>query len=115
MNNNSFFSIDRLLEFGMGMAVSRQMVDIMNRSFQEMYIPGSIQSMPTVTSISVYVAINGKQAGPLSQSELMTLISKGDVNKDSLAWIAGMSAWRPIEEIPEILKFIALSPPPLNL
>lgn len=115
MDNNNFFAIDRLLEFGMGMALSRQMIDIMNRSCQEIYVPGSMQTIPNTSNVSIYVAINGRQIGPLSQSELIALINKGDINKDTLAWIVGMSGWKPIEEIPEILKLIALSPPPLNL
>ena len=32
MNEDSFFSINRLLEFGMGMALAQQMVNTMNNS-----------------------------------------------------------------------------------
>ena len=41
MDNNSFFSIDRLVEFGMSMAVANQMVQTMNQFMQAMHVPGS--------------------------------------------------------------------------
>ena len=116
MDDNNFFSIDRLVEFGMGMAMARQMVNVMNQSMQSMYVPGSIQSMPKpVTQQQIYyVAIDGKPVGPLNDSELSQLISQKKVNKDSLSWVPGMSSWQPIEQVPAILKVIALTPPPLQ-
>lgn len=87
---------------------------MMNQSMQDMYVPGSIQSMPQPQALPYYVAIDGKQVGPLGSNELMQLIVQQKVNKDSLCWIPGMPAWKPIEEVPAILKLIALAPPPLN-
>ena len=46
MDENSFYSVDRLVEFGLGMAMAQQMVQMMNQTMQSMYVPGSIQSMP---------------------------------------------------------------------
>ena len=46
MDDQSFFSIDRLVEFGLGMGIAQQMVGMMNQYMQQMYVPGSIQSMP---------------------------------------------------------------------
>jgi len=117
MNDSNFFSVDRLVEFGMGMAMAQQMVNMMNQSMQQMYVPGSIQSMPQPKPQQpqiFYVGIEGKQVGPLNQSELITLINNHRVNKDTLAWVPGMSEWKPIEQVPEILKIIALTPPPIN-
>ncbi len=113
MNDNNFFSVDRLVEFGMGIAMAQQMVNMMNQSMQQMYVPGSIQSMPQPKANIYYVGINGQQVGPLNESELITMINNRSVNKDTLAWMPGMPAWKPIEQVPEILKIIALTPPPL--
>lgn len=118
MNDSNFFSVDRLVEFGMGMAMAQQMVNMMNQSMQQMYVPGSIQSMPQPKNQQpqlYYVGINGQQVGPLHESELITMIKNRSVSKDTLAWMPGMPAWKPIEQIPEILKVIALTPPPLNI
>ena len=115
MDNNDFFSLDRLLEFGLGMGMAQQMINMMNQSVKSMYIPGSIQSMPRPITSMYYVAIDGQQTGPLNESELMDLIRDKKVSKDTLAWIPGMPTWLPIEKVPAILKLIALTPPPLNL
>lgn len=116
MDNNDFFSLDRLLEFGLGMGMAQQMINTMNQSMKSMYIPGSIQSMPQQPIASIYyVAIDGQQTGPLRESELMELIRVKKVSKDTLAWMPGMTTWLPIEKVPAILKLIALTPPPLNL
>jgi hypothetical protein len=115
MNNEDFFSIDRLLEFGLGMGMAQQMINMMNQSMKSMYIPGSIQSMPQPITSMYYVAIDGQQVGPLNESELMGLIRDKKVSKDTLSWMPGMTTWLPIEKVPAILKLIALTPPPLKL
>ena len=116
MNDQSFFSIDRLVEFGMGMAMAQQMVNMMNQTMQQMYVPGSIQSMPQPAATQqqvYYVAIDGQQVGPLNDSELAKLVSQKRINKDTLAWVPGMPAWMPVEQVPAILKVLALTPPPM--
>lgn len=115
MDNNNFFSIDRLIEFGLGMGIAQQMVGMMNQAMKGMYVPGSIQSMPQPMPQTYYVAINGQQVGPLNDSELSLMISQKRINKDTLGWVPGMADWKPIEQIPAILKVIALTPPPINV
>ena len=117
MDDNHFFSIDRLIEFGLGMGMAQQMIRVMNESMQTMYVPGSIQSMPNpvVQQQIYYVALDGKTVGPLNDSELSQLISQKRVDKNTLAWMPGLPTWQPIEQIPAVLKIVALTPPPLNL
>ena len=59
MDNNSFFSIDRLVEFGLGMTMATQMVEMMNKSMKQMYIPGSIDSIQARQFPTIYVDIDG--------------------------------------------------------
>ena len=113
MNNDSFYSIDRLMEFGMGMAMAQQMVQTMNQTMQQMYVPGSMQSMPQPQAQPIYVAIDGQQVGPLSESEFAQMVTNKKVTKDSLAWMPGMPSWKPVEQLPALLKIIALTPPQL--
>lgn len=115
MNEQSFFSIDRLVEFGLGMGLAQQMVGMMNQYMQSMYVPGSIQSMPKPMPQIYYVAIDGQQVGPLNDSELSQLVIHKKISKDTLSWVPGMVSWKPIEQVPAILKVIALTPPPLNI
>lgn len=113
MDSNNFYSVDRLVEFGMSMAIAQQMVTMMNQTMQSMYIPGSIQSMPHPIQQIYYVAIEGKQVGPLNEKDIVSLIQQNQINKDTLAWMPGMPAWQPIEQVPAILKVVALTPPAL--
>ena len=46
MDDSNFFSLDRLVEFGMSAAIAQQMIGSMNQSMQQMFTPGSIQTMP---------------------------------------------------------------------
>lgn len=113
MDNDSFFSIERLVEFGMGMAMAQQMVGMMNQTMRQMYVPGSIQTMPAAQPITFYVALNGQQVGPISESEFSQMVSNKLITKDTLAWMPWMLSWKPIEQIPAILKIIAVAPPPI--
>lgn len=116
MDDSNFFSIDRLVEFGMSAAIAQQMVASMNQQFQQMHIPGSIQTMPRPTPPPAvyYVAINGEATGPMDEKELARLIYTKQVTKESLCWMPGMAEWQPIERVPAILRIVALTPPPLQ-
>ncbi len=113
MDDNSFYSIDRLVEFGLGMAMAQQMVQVMNQTMKQMYIPGSIQSMPNPQLQPLYVVMDGQSVGPLTESDFSHLVTDKKITKDSLAWMPGMLGWKPIEQIPAMLKIIALTPPPI--
>ena len=76
MDNNSFFSIDRLVEFGLGMTMATQMVEMMNKSIKQMYIPGSIDSIQARQFPTIYVDIDGTATGPLSENEFSKLVTK---------------------------------------
>lgn len=125
MDNNNFFSIDRLIEFGMSMAVAQQMVQTMNQTMQSMYIPGTMNPMtqaqssqaapmPQPLPLVFYVVINGNSVGPLSETEVMKLISSKQITKDTYVWKPGMSEWQTVENTPEVLKLVLLAPPAFN-
>ena len=114
MSDNDFYSMDRLIEFGLGVNIARQMVNCMNQGMQNMHIPGSMQNVQPQQSTIYYVAIEGKQAGPFNESEMMQLVNLKKIDKDTLAWMPGMNAWQPIANVPSILKLIAVTPPPLK-
>jgi hypothetical protein len=113
MDDQSCFYIDRLVDFGLGMGVANQMVGIMNQYMRTMDIPGSIQQLQRTVSPIYYVAIDRQPIGPLNDGEMASLIAQKKVTKDTLAWMPGMMGWQPIEQVPAILKIVALAPPPL--
>ena len=114
MNDDSFFSINRLVEFGMGMAVAQQMVKTMNNAMTNMHIPGSMNPMQSVPPQFYYAIIEGKQAGPFSEQELSRLIAEKKIVKETYIWKPGLPNWVIAELLPEILKLVALSPPPFQ-
>tara|TARA_B110000971_G_scaffold39899_1_gene38960 strand:- start:1020 stop:1370 length:351 start_codon:yes stop_codon:yes gene_type:complete len=114
MNDNSFFSIDRLIEFGMGMTVAQQMVQSMNHSMSNMHVPSAMNLTEKVNSIFFYVIIDGSEAGPFSEKELTLLIANKKVVKETYVWMPSLSDWKMAEQIPEVLKLVALAPPPFN-
>ena len=115
MDDQSCFYIDRLVDFGLGIGIANQMVGIMNQYMRTMDIPGSIRQMQQPVPAIYYVAIDRNQIGPLNDSEMAALISQEKINKDTLAWMPGMLGWKPIEQVPAILKLVALTPPPLSV
>jgi len=114
MNDDSFFSINRLIEFGMGMAVAQQMVNVMNSAMTNMQVPGSMNSLQTSAPQFYYAIIEGNQAGPFSEQELSRLITEKKVIKETYIWKPGMPTWVFAEKLPEILKLVALTPPPFQ-
>lgn len=113
MNEHSFYSIDRLVEFGMGMAMARQMVKVMNETMQTMYVPGAPYTISAPHSLIIYVGIDGKAVGPLSESELTKMVSEKMVTCSTLVWMPGMTGWKLVNQVPEVLRIIALTPPPV--
>ena len=114
MDDSSFFSIDRLVEFGLGMGIAQQMVKSMNASMQNMHIPGAMNPMEQSKQNLYHVVLEGKQVGPLSESELTRLICEKKIAKETFVWMPGMTNWKIIENVPEVLKLVALTPPPFN-
>lgn len=135
MSELSFYSIDRLVEFGLGLGVATQMAQSMNAALKEMCVPGAGNSLETVkvpadsarvgeaaesglnvdtgTQTIYYVARDGNALGPLSVTELTRLITEKRVTKETYVWIPGMADWRLAEYVPEVLRLAALTPPPL--
>ncbi len=114
MNDDSFFSINRLVEFGMGIAVAQQMVKTMNDAMSNMHIPGSMNPMQAPQQQFYYAVIDGNQTGPFSERELARLIAEKRIVKETYIWKPGLPKWEVAEKLPEILKLVALSPPPFQ-
>jgi hypothetical protein len=113
MSDMNFFSIDKLVEFGMGVAVANQMATSMNQSLNQMLIPGAGRVMPNNTETFYYAAIDNKAAGPYSLTELSRLIGEKKIVKESYVWKPGMNQWDLAENLEEVLKLVALTPPPI--
>lgn len=111
-----FSSIDRLVEFGLGMGVATQMVNTMNQTMNSMQVAGvntgttGQQGRPCAPAAgrTWYVVAEGRQAGPLTDHELSQLIGRGKIEDDTLMWSPGMTGWQLACNIPEVNKLMLL-------
>jgi hypothetical protein len=115
MSDNSFNSIDRLIEFGMGMSIAQQMVHTMNNAIKNLHIAGTQNSLNENLQSSFFCVIKEQQVGPLTESEVLQLISQKKITNDTLIWYQGMKDWQKAENVPAIIKLVVLNPPPIPL
>ena len=117
MDESSFYSIDRLVEFGLSLGIATQMASSMNASLQAMQVPGARNPMqPNMLAEDqplFYVVLGGKSVGPLATSELARLIAEKRVTKETYVWKPGMPDWKLAESVPEVLRLVAITPPPV--
>ena len=113
MAENNFYSIDKLVEFGMGIAIANQMASSMNQALGQIQIPGAGTAMPTTANTVYYVVLDEKQSGPYSLTELSRLIADKKIVKETYIWKPGMKQWDLAENISEVLALVALTPPPI--
>lgn len=112
--DNSFFAVDKLVEFGLSMAVAQQMIQSMNQSLDHMKVAGPSSIQNSTNQEIYYVIIDENQAGPFTEQQMIGLINDKRVTKSSYVWKPGLSNWQLAEKMPEILKLVVLSPPPFN-
>ncbi len=108
--SNSFNSIDRLMEFGMGLAVATQMVRTMNQCIDTMKVPGANNSISNNRPMSPFFIVNeDKVVGGFTDAELSTLIKAKTITQDTLIWRMGMPGWTQAKDVPEVYKLIILN------
>ena len=113
MNDDSFFSMNRLMEFSMGLAIAQQMTQAMNHAICQMTVPGAGNPMLEQSSKALYVVVDGNRIGPLTDKDFMQLVGESKITESSLAWMPGMISWQAIKQIPYALKILTLTPPPI--
>jgi hypothetical protein len=72
-----------------------------------MSTPGA--GAPINHQVEYFIAVDGAQAGPLSESELKQLIDSKKVTSNNLIWHRGLPAWKMVKDVPEVNKWILLS------
>jgi uncharacterized protein (TIGR00266 family) len=64
-----------------------------------------------------YLVVNGAQAGPVPQDEVLARLRAGQIDRSTLVFTAGMSNWTPLGEVPQLSGAFAggapgVPPPP---
>lgn len=103
-----FSSIDRLVEFGLGLGLAQQMIKTMNYSIGNMIVPGADVNFNQIPTVKYFAIINNAQVGPLNQEELQEMIGKYLVEEDTLVWSPGLNSWKFAKDVPSVYKLILL-------
>lgn len=110
------------LDFGVGIAMGQQLMNNMQVNSGQTQ-PAMTQSVtaPAAATPAIappplpsqvaewYVAIEGQQAGPFRLDQLRTQ----PIDRETLAWKAGMAGWVVAAELPELAVLFQDAPPPM--
>lgn len=69
--------------------------------------------IPQAVLVQYFVAINGQQTGPIDLENLKQMALQGQVNRETLVWKNGMSAWDKAENQSDLNVLWTQTPPPL--
>jgi hypothetical protein len=109
MSHDDYYSIDRLIEFGIGLGVAQQMVRSMNEASASLHVPGALNSFQHFPTF--FVMLDGNRSGPFSEAELRRLVDEKKILRETYVWRFGLPDWIMAINSPEIMRLIALSPP----
>ncbi len=107
MEDSSAF-IEKMLELGIGMSMIKQVPDIMSsclstqNSVQRQVPPSPVQQL-------TYLVVDGTQAGPFNNDELVKLIQNDLLKSDTLVWKEGFPDWKAASSVPEINKLFVVA------
>lgn len=92
---------------GAGFGVGNMMANTIGQATTRSNVP------PSLPITQYFTGIDNKQAGPFDVSQIQQMISAGTVNRDTLIWKSGMTAWDAAEKLSELQSFFNNMPPPL--
>ena len=99
---------------GMGFAMANQMANTMNnQSANNASQNNGSMPPPLPNAVAYFIAVNGKQEGPLDMNVLKAYISQGTITKETLVWKQGMDKWTSANDVAEISSLFGMVPPPI--
>jgi len=111
VSDDRFYSVDRLVEYGMSMSVAQQMVQTMNNAMENMNTQNIQSPLHSTPAASYYIMIENNPAGPFTEQQVSDLVRDLKIDKKPFVWKTGLRGWVMAEQMPEILKWITLTPP----
>jgi membrane protease subunit (stomatin/prohibitin family) len=96
---------------GVGLAMASRMMP--GQMSGQMSGQGTAVAPPPPPSVLWYLAVNGQTKGPFTTEQMAAGIASSEVKSDSVVWFAGMQAWTPASQVPQLAGyFAAVTPPP---
>lgn len=112
-HDNDFPAIDKLMEFGLGMALAQQMVKTMNMALSDTVVSGSPQAYRSTDQQQFYVVVDNAVGGPWSRQQVQAAILSGRLGRDSYVWTPGMNQWSRMGDVGYFTTAMPVQPPPL--
>jgi hypothetical protein len=106
--------MERFMEMSMGLAMGNQMAHAMGQTMNNAFSHPTPQTAAPAQSRLYYAALDGRQAGPFSETEIVRLINDNKIRRETLVWHQGMPQWKAAQDVPELLRIFTLTPPPLT-
>lgn len=120
--NGSFNPAGMMAGMAMGGAIGQNITNTMGGMMNGINQPiggqmggqmgGAPQTPPPVTPSAYNVVLNGQSAGPYDINGLGTLVSTGQLTKESLVWKQGMANWVAAGTVQELSSLFASATPP---
>ena len=107
MEDSSAF-IEKMLELGIGMSMIKQVPDIMSGCLPSGNT-SQRQAPPPIVQQQTYLVVDGTQAGPFNNDELVKLIQNDLLKSDTLVWKEGLPDWVAASSVPEINKLFVVA------
>ncbi len=100
---------------GAGFAMANQFGQAMAQSQAAAQAPqaSTPPPIPQAALVHYFVALNGQQTGPIDLEQLKQMAVQGQVNRETLVWKNGMSAWDKAGNQSDLNVLWAQTPPPL--
>jgi len=96
---------------GMGFAMANQLMQQQGAGAPAAGAPGMAPPPPPVAP-AFHVAVEGRTEGPYTMAQIVQGITDGRVTPATLVWTAGMAAWAPASQVPQLTAYFAPGPPP---
>lgn len=110
--NGSFNPGGMIAGMAIGGAMGQGMANMMGNTMAG--ISSQPQVPPQVPQVSYFIAVNGQSQGPYDISTLTSMISSGNITKDTLVWKNGMAQWSAAGTVSELSALFSTSGmPPL--
>ncbi|WP_166826533.1 SPFH domain-containing protein [Thalassoroseus pseudoceratinae] len=67
---------------------------------------------PPPQAVQWHTSSNGQTSPPMSEQQLGSQISAGQITPETYVWSAGMSGWQPASQVPQLAVYFRQTPPP---
>ena len=70
-----------------------------------------------MSSAQWFMALSGRQVGPMPEQEVIANIENGTADGNTLVFTAGMTNWAPISTVPQFVPYLkgGVTPPPPSI